>query len=501
VIVMSAPCDGSDDDWRDQVLPKQLLVNFDRGMQASTRLLQRVQASPRLLLVMNGFFLLVAAVNVYRIMGPGTIQTNQADFHTYYLAARAVRAGHSPYDETIAWMQATLQHRPSAARLGQISLYVYPPLLAVGLIPLTFLSYPAALVIWNLCNLAFLAGCCYLVLRIAVVRVSGTVLLGLTAAALCLSPVHSELYFAQADLALLCLVCASVLAVIERRPILGGCLLAVACAVKPVLLIFVLFFVWKRAYRAAAASAIGFFTLLLIPFIWLGPKALADQVAIWRFWSSHYATYFFNVSPNGVLARLFNDNIYVTPVVRAPAVATILWLLIAAAVVGVMMLLIARTPVVASPRTALEFGVVITGLLLVSPLSEDWYFSFLVVPLLASVVMVRASAPSQRAALYLIILLGIGLLLCLPLFHIQGMVLDRIMSERISRFLADALMIASAVQLYLAIALLVVQGFILQESSAVHPAASLRQALSRFVTWARSVYPSLAPVRAKPPYG
>jgi alpha-1,2-mannosyltransferase len=449
---------------------------------------------------MNGIFLLVAAINVYRLWGPASLQANQADFHTYYLAARAVRAGHSPYDQTVAWMQATLQHRPDTPQLGQISLFVYPPLLAFVLIPLTFMPYPAALAVWNLCNLVLLAACCYLVLRIAGLRMSATILLGLVAAALFLSPVHSELYFAQADLALLCLVCASVWAIIERHPKLGGCLLAVACAVKPVLLILLLFFVWKRAYRAAAASAVGFFTLLLVPFVWLGPKALADQVAIWRFWSSHYATYFFNVSPNGLLARLFDDNIYVAPVVRAPAVATILWLVIAAVVVGVMLLLIGRAPMIASPRTALELGIVVTGLLLVSPLSEDWYFSFLIVPLLASAIMVRASAQSHRTTLYLIILLGIGLLLCLPLFHIQGAVLDRIMSGHTSRLLADVLMIASAVQLYLAIALLVVQGRILQESAAVHPVASLRQGISGFVTWARSIYPSLAWVRAKPPY-
>jgi len=51
------------------------------------------------------------------------------DFSDFYLAAEAVRSGHSPYQLDLP-----------AGWLG----YVYPPLLAWLLTPLTFLSVPVA---------------------------------------------------------------------------------------------------------------------------------------------------------------------------------------------------------------------------------------------------------------------------------------------------------------------------------------------------------------------
>jgi hypothetical protein len=470
---------------------------MDAWTRSSLRALRWVLSSPRALLVMNGLFAFVAAFNVYRLFGPTSYQIYQADFHTYYQAALAVRAGHNPFAPAVAWMQATLHHRPDTPPIGHISLYVYPPLLAIALIPFTIMPYPAALAVWNLCNIALLIGSCYFTLRIAAIRPSRTIMLGLIAAALSLSPVHSELFFAQVDLALLFLLCATLWAMIAQRPYLAGCLLAVACVIKPVLLVALPFVIWKRGYRAAAVGGIGFLVLLLLPFIWLGGGALVDQLAIWQFWSNQYVVYFFNVSPKGVFARLFQENAYIVPLVRAPALATGLWLAVALAVTALVALLIARAPLVAGPRTALECGIAVTALLIISPLSEDWYFCFLIVPLFACGFALRASPWSRRGLGHTAALIAIDLLLCLPLFHIQSMLLDHLSARGTPRLVADALMIASAVQLYLAISLLVLQVLMLRELTAVSLRARIGHLVSFLMTWLRQSRPSPAPAASQ----
>jgi Glycosyltransferase family 87 len=68
------------------------------------------------------------------------------DFSDFYLAAEAVRSGHSPYQLDLP-----------AGWLG----YVYPPLLAWLLTPLTFLSVPVAVSLWALLSILFVVAALY----------------------------------------------------------------------------------------------------------------------------------------------------------------------------------------------------------------------------------------------------------------------------------------------------------------------------------------------------
>jgi hypothetical protein len=336
------------------------------------------------------------------------------DFFSYYKAALALRHGANPYTPGVITIGRYVPGGPLPA-----GVYVYAPIFAMLLIPLTFLPLQAALALWDACLLAFLFVAIVMVARAVGVRwpLPGVVFLG-TAAAF-LSPIRDELYMGQADLVLLCLVCVACWALMQRRTASGGLALAAACIIKPPLLLLVAFLVWKREGKTALVAGAAYLGLLLAPFLWLGGQALHDMFALWGFWSNQMVSFENNVAPKAVLARLFTVNSFVTPLVMAPWLMTAIWLIIVAAILLLMMAVMPRRPLRRDARSLLEIGIVITAMLLISPLTEYIHLTVLVLPLLILLAVARQGegAPQLRRRA----LRGgaiIWLLLCLPLQHV-----------------------------------------------------------------------------------
>ena len=77
------------------------------------------------------------------------------DFGAYYFAAEDLRAGRNPYEQALAWRAAGhVTGSPDAPPVAGIA-YVYPPALALALMPLTALPLPLATAVW----LGLLVGC------------------------------------------------------------------------------------------------------------------------------------------------------------------------------------------------------------------------------------------------------------------------------------------------------------------------------------------------------
>src|SRR5688572_8575093 len=82
---------------------------------------------------------------------------HQEDFGAYYIAARALASGESPFDAQAAARLA------AAAGVEHHSPYIYPPLLALALRPLAALPYSAAAAVWFVLSAgALLAALCLL---------------------------------------------------------------------------------------------------------------------------------------------------------------------------------------------------------------------------------------------------------------------------------------------------------------------------------------------------
>jgi hypothetical protein len=230
------------------------------------------------------------------------------DFRAYLEAANALRAGHDPYAGTYP--------------------YLYPPLVAVALVPLTFIPPVAAAWIWAAASAAALA--------LAVSRVAGgsTRVLAL---ALLFSPFAATQWNLQANGWVLLLVVLARERLDAGRDGGGGALLGLSIALKPFGLLaaaaLLLAGRWRAALAAAAVAAASF--ALVVPFCGV-TGAAASVGAVKRILSSSWVeTYGGNVSLNGSLDRLLPEGAGVSRH-RAVGFAIACWTaaLVAAAAAG-----------------------------------------------------------------------------------------------------------------------------------------------------------------------
>ncbi len=164
-----------------------------------------------------------------------------ADFTIYYDAGRALLAGHSPH--------------------GVVD-FLYPPFFALALVPLALLPLPLAAALWQLGSLAallFVARACVLVLAPAAgPRPAWLWWLPL---AVCARLFDSNFGYGQANLLILALVVAALLAWRDERTWLAGLLAGTAAALKVLPGILLAYWLLRRTPRPAW---IGCVTLLVL---------------------------------------------------------------------------------------------------------------------------------------------------------------------------------------------------------------------------------------------
>lgn len=206
----------------------------------------------------------------------------ETDFTAYIEAARALRAGQDPY-------------------LGAPP-YLYPPLLAALLVPLTFVPVKGAAWVWAVASAAALATAASLVARESTRSARVLVL------ALLFAPFAATQWNLQANAFVLLLIVLARAALDAKRQIGGGVALGLSIAVKPLALVAVLALLLLGRWRAAlfAAGTALFSFLLVVPFLGMtGAAASAGHVTgILR--SSWVETYGGNISLNGALDRFYS---------------------------------------------------------------------------------------------------------------------------------------------------------------------------------------------------
>ena len=374
------------------------------------------------------------------------------DFYSYYTAALDVRNGINPFAPVAAWIHSYQPGQPFVA-----SYYVYAPFFALVMTPFTFLPFRAAFLAWSLCNAIMLYGSVAFLVRAAGARLPQFQMLLLTLCASLLSMVRLEYNWGQADIFLLFFVCAAFYVRQREHATSAGLLLALACVTKPPLLLFVPFLLWKREFRFAMATALGFLLMLFVPFLLLGRQALLDQLLIWQFWSNQYVSFIDNNSPKGVLARLFTVNPNTHPLFVAPTVMTLLWLVVVLLVIACLIAVIRPQPLRRDAHSLMEVGLLVTAMFLISPLTEYIYLTLLIVPLCSIYLFAFGSNASHqgraRQALRLAVIIG-WLCICLPLQHIEYFFWPRMQT---SSPLAQLYVLLAAVYLYVAVAFFVLQ--------------------------------------------
>jgi hypothetical protein len=318
---------------------------------------------------------------LYRQIAPRTYQAG--DFSHTYRAAQALHEGNDIYAPALAWVETYRRGQPLTDQ------YFYAPTYALLLTPLTFLPYQAAITVWGVCLLGFLCVAVYALFRASGQPASLALVLLVAAAASLMSAVRAEYFLGQANLFMLACVCTAIWARLAERPGLAGILLALALVTKPMLLLISVFLFWKREFRFAITTIAGFMVLLLTPFLWLGLHVLVNLLTLWHFYSTQYLSFNENISPRGMLERLFTVNPFVPPLVDMPVLAVALWLVVVGVIFVVTLAVIAPRPFRRESRSLIELGVMISGLLLISPLTEPPYLVLLIMPLVGTLIYLR----------------------------------------------------------------------------------------------------------------
>jgi alpha-1,2-mannosyltransferase len=310
---------------------------------------------------------------------------DRIDLDVYRIGARAWLRGASLYER--------LPATPAGLRLP----FTYPPIAAVLLAPLALVPVTVAGTVLTLVTIALAAAVLRLFLRRLFLRrlflrrlsLSPAAAGWLLPAALFLEPVRNTLSFGQVNVILMAMVAFDCLADTPSWP--RGVLTGLAAAVKLTPAAFVLFFLLRRDYRAAATAGLSFAAATGLGF------ALAGRDSA-RYWTSTVfqasrvgqPDYAGNQSLQGVLARAG-----LSP--HAPA-GLAAWLVLSAAVLVVTGLGMRRALAAGEPCLALSLNAF--AALLISPVSwsHHWVWCVPAILTLASLARRHRSRLAATAA-------------------------------------------------------------------------------------------------------
>jgi Glycosyltransferase family 87/WD40-like Beta Propeller Repeat len=199
------------------------------------------------------------------------------DFPNYYLSARIAHEGSDTarlYEWV--WLQREKDHRALDARL--IGLIPITPFSTLFMWPLTGLAALTAKHVWLLVNLALLVPLCWLLRGMTGLSYQRIALV------FALSfPLHRNLLYGQFYLLLLLFIVAACWAYLREYYVLAGALVAIAAAAKIFPVLFFIFFLQPRAWRALLSGAVT------------GMACLSVSVAVFG-WNLH-RTYWHEILP------------------------------------------------------------------------------------------------------------------------------------------------------------------------------------------------------------
>jgi alpha-1,2-mannosyltransferase len=187
--------------------------------------------------------------------------------------------------------------------------FTYPPFAAVMMVPLAAVPWRIAVAVWTCVSVLCLA----LIWRVSLGRKPWMLIAPITAASLALEPVWQTLQFGQINLLLTAMILYDLVAAPQRR--WRGALVGVAAGLKLTPLLFVVFLVVTRQWRALRNAILGFVVTIGIGFA-VVPKQS------WDYWTRVVRdaervgglAYTANQSVLGFLTRIGSDASYVRPV-------------------------------------------------------------------------------------------------------------------------------------------------------------------------------------------
>jgi hypothetical protein len=327
--------------------------------------------------------------------------TPPVDFGAYHGAALAIREGRSPYADALAWRAAGyVTGSPGRQPTAEIA-YVYPPTLALALVPLTVAPLQVASAVWLALLFACVVGAAWCLAGLVTPRRDGrfwALVAVLSLALVAFKPVRGALTFSkQVDPLLLLLLAGTIAAFARRRDGLAAILLGLAITIKPFLALLALGLLWKGAHRAAIGAGLVALVLGLGPLLALG--LLPDFVLA----ASHWAGPAMVASPvsqsaASLLLRTLTAQPYTVPLVEAPWLVTPLEVLIGAGLLGILAAGVSRSRDEPPLALLLEWGLGLGALLVFGPLTEEHHLAYLAPGLVGTLAVALARWSTSTVA-------------------------------------------------------------------------------------------------------
>jgi hypothetical protein len=266
----------------------------------------------------------------------------------------------------------------SSNPVPSIEYNAHPPTSVLLALPLGRLSYPNAVLVWNVISL--IAFCASLKIVVTELVYSRTLLVPTLALMAFCHPIYGNIYQGQLTLILVLLVTA--IWALERSgwSYLAGLLVGAAAAVKLFPAYLVVYYVARGRFRPLFAAALAFLSLTTVTALILGQTSYHDYINIVINNQTKFRSFAYNLSIAGFWHKLFcpvDETGSVEPLWLCPNLArwgTVLSDL-AITMIVVMVTYRARTSV----QRDLAFASTVAAMLLISPVTWDFSLPLLLV--------------------------------------------------------------------------------------------------------------------------
>jgi len=324
-----------------------------------------------------------------------------SDFAQDYIAAHSLRSGNSLYGRDITNLGNEM--------LGfDRILNFHPPFDALLFLPLSFLPYDAAFVIWGVLSILLLLRINHFIAN--GLELSGEWLLNLMCITLFWSPVFACLLTGQSSMIIAACVISGWFYLRSEKEYVAGFLFAIATLIKLFPGLILLYLVMSKNWRACFS---------MVSFIILGLAVTAFVVGVDDM--EIYATtivakdvdgfsgFVHNHSISGIVARIFGEGTgWTEPLIQIPQVSILLIFLLNSSVLIYTVLKLTGI-MVKEDFADYGIGLTIVAMLLLSPITWSHIFPVLILPISLLLREYLNEPSSRRLRLLLIILLFLSL--------------------------------------------------------------------------------------------
>ena len=344
------------------------------------------------------------------------------DFPNYYLSARIAHEGSDTtrlYEWV--WLQREKDHRALDARV--IGLVPITPFSTLVMWPLTGLAPLTAKHVWLVVNLALLVPLCWLLRSL-----SGLPYRRIALVFALSFPLHRNLLYGQFYLLLLLLIVGGCWAYLREYYVLAGALVAIAAAAKIFPVLFFIFFLRRRAWRALVSGVVTVTAALgasVAVFGWNLHRTYLHEILPWTLRGEGlppYATA--SASISSVLHYLFlaEPQWNPQPWHNSPLCYALLQPTLQVLALAPAILLIRRQDR-AQDQILLEWSALLVAALAISTIPASYNFVLLALPVCVLTALLLQRECYGWLAVLLIVYLGIGFPVGSPTAMVGPMIL------------------------------------------------------------------------------